>query len=1477
MGTIDRARTRAKTRVGARLGVVLATIASAAAVSMITEGGATAADTPGGSISGHAYRDFDQDGSKDTVDPGLAGVNVAVTCVEDSGALASDPADDVYSALPQTTTTASDGSWSVVTTGGPCRIEFSLPAALNFLSPSAHGPDNATTVQFAAVGAMGVNVMYANPADYVGSANPELYGVMQLGGDVTDHIASANLLPSVWNWSYDEGEVIAGANGFSTVADAVATQNDTGSLFGAAAHKTSGTLLFSALVKRHAGLGDLGAAGVYAVDSVTNAPTDWADLAAFPYSIDFGTVPSNITRGLPHPGNSPSYDLAAYDLVGTSGIGGITVTEDDSALLVVNLFDKHVYRIGIKPNGTASDDPAIDLDTPTVICTNGEFRPYGVKAHDGQVYVGGVCDASGVNGTTAHLNAQVFSQPVGGGSWTQVLDAPLDYAKGCAITTVPIGCLGSTWNPWRPYQPANLHAEPIGDFSSGFYNFYRYVRPTPMLSDIEFDEAGNMIISMRDRTGDQYGINNYLPDAGDPRLVQGVAGGDLLKACRAAAGWKIEFNSKSAAVCASTFGPTTGAGTSQGPGGGEFFYQENYSVHQETSAGGLAYPLGSGTFASSALDPGAFNSGGSMVFDNGAGTTNPRTSPAAAPGMMLYSQPSTGQTSKEVPAFGKANGIGDVVILAELAPVEIGNRVWIDANANGVQDPGELPVADVTVTLRVAGNVVSAITDTNGNYYFSSAPGTSTPSDRYNVVALVGGAKFTVEVDPTIGVTPAVGHYDLVAGSNVTLTAPDLGSDTTDSDVVVVTGVSSTYTVGGPGQNNHTIDIGYVLTPTYSLGNYVWKDIGAGANYNNGRYNAPDAAEVPVDAVQVELLTSAGVSTGQFTATDATGYYRFDDLVAGSYRVRVTAANFALGGPLFGYLSSTLASSDFTDAGNDFDHGINNPAPATNGIQSGVVTLGVTNPLNDKDVRATSLNGQNGPSGNANDNLTVDFGFVTTIDLTITKTLTSGVGPYFAGNAVTYSLVVKNNGPATAMTGFTVTDKLPTGISFAAANPGTGTNWTCASPVGKEITCLYSGAALAAGSSATPITISAVVDTPVNLATVRRNVAYVAPNPNDIPETIPLGVPDPYENGNPVPDGANPSNNDDSAEITPASYDLALAKIANTVQVSANGDNIDWTIRVRNQGSVGSGDYVVTDKLPTGLTFVSCTPAVSCAAAAGIVTWTNPGALASGEFIDLTLRTSVADITKSPFRNWAEISADSGPDDDSTPDTDTGKDNTLPNDKYESKVLQDTTTDGAPGEANQTDSDDNDDATVGSPVYDLQLTKVFDSIDRDARRITWRLTVMNNGPDTAPGPVVVTDVLPATLSFISGGTSETPCAVAGQTVTCSNPGQMPVGSSISFVIVTGYTGTPDGVVNSATVAPGNGDSTPPNNASSSPVPSAQPVPAVTTTVPLTVPPGVPLPATGSDVFGLLIAGLMALGAGTAIVLVARRRRPTTPG
>jgi len=125
------------------------------------------------------------------------------------------------------------------------------------------------------------------------------------------------------------------------------------------------------------------------------------------------------------------------------------------------------------------------------------------------------------------------------------------------------------------------------------------------------------------------------------------------------------------------------------------------------------------------------------------------------------------------------------------------------------------------------------------------------------------------------------------------------------------------------------------------------------------------------------------------TSTNGTGYYYFDNLQPGSYYVRHPASEFGSGERLEGYLSSSGADSTQTGDGND--NGIDDAAPATNGIQSNTFALAVgTMPTGEDQT------GYPGAQADANINATIDFGFVAANTLVSS----SGAGPAKSGGGL---------------------------------------------------------------------------------------------------------------------------------------------------------------------------------------------------------------------------------------------------------------------------------------------------------------------------------------------------------------------------------------------------------------------------------------------------------------------------------------------
>jgi SdrD B-like domain len=960
-------------------------------------------------ITGNVFRDYNASGTKST--SGTASATATDTGVGAVTVTAYGSGNAVCGTTSTLTTpTASIGNYSLAintaTAGcaGPTyRIEFTdLPTDTQ---PSAKAIDSVgsgvansagSSTQFVTDGATNVNFALNEPCEYCQN-NPKLVTAQMFAGNHTNAASNANVgsLVSI--------DYTAGATPTPT---SLATLGQTSAIWGIAYDRTRKVVYSSTFLKRQVALYEspVGTPRLGTVfrttspASATPSTTPFLDLEAAPYSIPFGTVPNKVARGIPASAAGATNDETVYGLVAKAGIGDIDVSADGKFLFVMNLFNQTLYRIDLDADGNATTPPAaadvtaypMTAAAGVAACTNGSWRPFAVgKNKAGEFFVGGVCDASAMGGASSNLEARVYRLDQGSGNFVGALTFPLNYPRGAVyVSTSPVVNCSAAWLPWKDDEARSVNCRNS-----------RYYDPQPILSDIEFDIDGSMILGFSDRYGHQQMAENRRTVGA--ALVRVYTGGDVLRACASGTSWVLQGGGG----CLNTI---TNA---QGPGGGEFYFEgAPIGNHQEPSNGALALLPGSGQMVNTTMDPiNEVDQGGFNWYNNTTGVV--------FKGARIYSSTAAPGSPAQIGSAFKAHGLGDIELLCDEAPIEIGNRVWKDLNGNGIQDPSEPPITGVTVRLYgpdgsgpdgrlgtaddiagAGGLLGTAVTDAGGEYYFSSGTGTNTANTVYGVSALLPNTVgFKLKIDLAADYTDAAKLQTLSAtipNTEGVLTNNAI-TDVRDSDAVVpdasapsnaTTNVPTImFNTTGPGENNHGLDFGFV-SPTYSLGNKVWFDTN-----NNG---VIDSGELPIASIKTELLdstgaklyrTSAGVltttaagNTAVEATTDAAGYYRFDDLAAGGYQVRVAASNFApVGGALAGYNSSTGVTGVTSGTGstNNNDKGVDSATPASTGITSGTVTLGVgSQPSGDVDAGATSA-GTNGPSGDALDNLTVDFGF----------------------------------------------------------------------------------------------------------------------------------------------------------------------------------------------------------------------------------------------------------------------------------------------------------------------------------------------------------------------------------------------------------------------------------------------------------------------------------------------------------------------
>jgi hypothetical protein len=734
-----------------------------------------------GNTGGVVWQDFDSDGIKDAGETqNLSGVIVkAFDC---NGNLVETKTTDYLGQYTFTSLTPS--------TTNKYRIEFSnVPPQYK---ATFNGTNGRTDVQFISAASCTVNFGVNNPSDYC-QTNPTLAVPCYLNGNP---LGGGNSGTADW--------LVAFPYNITNPTTPPIHLDGTvlGTVWGQAYQRQSKKLFSAAFVKRHSGLGtystdgssgagpisgtDSGSGGIYVTNFSSGTPvvSQFVNLQALGIETgDFATA-----RNLPADKVTPNQDIAAYSKVGKMGLGDLDLSEDEQKLFVTNLFDRKIYQLTIGSIGTAPTSATALLNAPWLSgspCNNGIARPFGLKVRNGKVYVGVVCTAEN-GGTSYDLSATVYEYDLAAGTWKTAINFPLSYKKGLSATYF---LNSNKWNPWTDVLSN------IPTLNNAAPNVLDASYPTPVLSDIEFDEKNNMILSFTDRTGDQIGSNNYGV-YNTTNLYYYASGGEILKAGNVGNGqWLLESNG-------TTGGNTsTGVNNNQGPGGGEFFSNDFFSTfHEETTLGSLAYLMGSNEVALTAMDPVNLNSGGLAWFNSTTG--------AKEKGYELFVGVNTGNGT-----FGKANSLGDIELLCNAAPIQIGNYVWYDQDKDGVQDPCEQPLSNITVELWKSGTKIASITTNNsGEYYFSSkyllgAAWTGTGADT----SLLPSTAYQIRIDTTNQT-----RLDTVKLTSLNATTGG-GNDQNDNDASISGNYAViTFTTGAAGSTNHTLDFGFYPCPYIS-------------------------------------------------------------------------------------------------------------------------------------------------------------------------------------------------------------------------------------------------------------------------------------------------------------------------------------------------------------------------------------------------------------------------------------------------------------------------------------------------------------------------------------------------------------------------------------------------------------------------------------------------------------------------------------
>lgn len=793
--------------------------------------------------------------------------------------------------------------------------------------------------------------------------------------------------------------------------------------------------------------------------------------------------------------------------------------------------------------------------------------------------------------------------------------------------------------------------------------------------------------------------------------------------------------------------------------------------------------------------------------------------------------------------FVGINGFSvEEINFANLNPMSLGDQVFNDANNNGVLDAGEQGISNVTVNLfedtnqngfyddgvdlAVAGG--TSVTDAGGNYLFEDL----FPGDYLAVIPI-----------SELSAGESLDGFQSSSGNDPVPDPNDNVDDDDNGDLIVGVGIAtraislaSGAEPSGNGNFNSTLDFGFVAEVDLAI--------------------TKEASSATVTAGNQLTYTINVSNVGQNSATNVVVV---DDLP------NLSPTNLNV-------VSITSASGNgvITQPGDPDGEIVITYASLAAGA-SDTITVVVEVPSSaaaETDVTNTVVvSADEAEQNEQNNQASVDVDIVRQAVLQITKT--DSPDPVIIGNTLTYDVVVTNNGPSTA-TNVVVSDPLPAGLDFDSVTTTLGTASEAGGVVTANIPSLdvgqsvtvqitatvensFSGTSIAnsvTANSDEATTVTANANTTVNpeidLSITKSDsddpvdrgdqLIYVldiensGPSPAtnvEVVDTLPVGVTFVSATGGTVTPPANGSrdvtidlgtmaagatrqvsitvsiNNDapetltntasvgstettngfepdltnntddESTSVTPA-IDLAIVKTDSADPVNA-GNDLVYTLVITNNGPSTATDVSLTDTLPAGVTFTNVTTTQgSVSHNAGVVSG-NLGSLAPQASATVTITVGVNPDASGTLNNTASVSAN------------------------EDDINNE----------NNSDSE----ATVIQRIADLEITKTGSRNEvTTGSSLVYTIDVTNMGPSTATS-VVVTDMLPADVSFVSGTTSLGTLSNDGNEVTV-NIGTLAPDASATITLTTTVVGSGIGdFSNTASVVGAEADPDESNNAS----------------------------------------------------------------
>ncbi len=249
--------------------------------------------------------------------------------------------------------------------------------------------------------------------------------------------------------------------------------------------------------------------------------------------------------------------------------------------------------------------------------------------------------------------------------------------------------------------------------------------------------------------------------------------------------------------------------------------------------------------------------------------------------------------------------------------------------------------------------------------------------------------------------------------------------------------------------------------------------------------------------------------------------------------------------------------------------------------------------------------------------------------------------------------------------------------------------------------------------------------------------------------------------------------------VESAPCDLALKKEVQPSSV-ASGQQVTFTLTVTNVGSAPCpGPTSVTETVPAGLNLVSASGSGWLCLGATCI---YPLPIPPGGSASLTLVFQVTAPAGTVLENCASLT--------------NASDANIQNNRACAKIEVGGRSVGPA-------------LPTGSP--DLAVQKLLDGELRAGQEAVYVIRVSNVGTIAALGPIQVMDTLPPGLSFVSASGAGWTCLASGPSVTCTHPGPLPPGGTLTLTLRVKVLAQPGALLTNCAAVSAFGDVNPANN------------------------------------------------------------------